>query len=343
MNKNKININILRMLAYLIDTVVFILFIIPLILVIASFTPSNLRDYTYVQYSLFSVIFSGYVVYYLVSWKSRYQRTLGQLFAGLKLLSTKESELTYSQCILKILILSLPLVLFMALLSLKANSVTKIGGNYLLCIPYALLPIYLVIIWKIDSLIGVYTVKHDEIQKSSYLIRFKRIAAHIIDLLISLQFCAQLFFISFMLWGVLRVTIFKNANISCSGECAFVMSFNAFVIAYYLYHFISWKDGYRRTLGQLFLKLKAVNLNTEKHPLSNRSIKIFFLLLPILPLVIFFNYALFFYDFGEGAVYLISILIAWGVITQIICLGFSDEIDYLAGMKIANSNKKEVL
>jgi uncharacterized RDD family membrane protein YckC len=343
MNKNKINVDILRMLAYLVDIAVFILLMIPLVCVIASFIPSNLADYTYIQYSLFAVIFGGYVVYYLVSWKSRYQRTLGQLFAGLKLLSAKESELTYRQCILKILILSLPPVLFVGLLILKADSRMEIGRAYLLCIIYCLLPIYLITIWKIDSLIGMYTVKYDEIQKSSYLIRFKRIAAYIIDLLISLQFCAQLFFISFMLWIVLRVTILKNANIACSADCAFVMSCNAFVIAYYLYHFISWKDGYRRTLGQLFLKLKVVNLNAEKHLPPNRSIKTFFLLLPILPFVIFINYCHFFNFSGEGAAYLASILIAWGVITQIICLGFSDEIDDLAGMKITNSNKREIL
>jgi uncharacterized RDD family membrane protein YckC len=342
MNKNKININILRMLAYLVDIAVFILFMIPLVCVIVSFIPSNMADYTYIQYSVLSAIFGGYVVYYLVSWKSRYQRTLGQLFAGLKLLSAKESELTYRQCFSKILILSLPPVSFVGLLTLKAGGM-EIGRAYLLCILYCLLPIYLIAIWKIDGLIGMYTVKHDEIQKSSYLIRFKRIAAYVIDLLISLQFCAQLFFISFMLWSVLRVTILKNANIACSGDCAFVMSFNAFVIAYYLYHFISWKDGYRRTLGQLFLKLKIVNLNTEKHLSPNRSIKTFFLLLPILPFVIFINYCHFFNFSGEGAAYLASILIAWGVITQIICLGFADEIDYLAGMKITNSIKKEVL
>ena len=106
MDKNKINVDILRVLAYLVDTAVFILFMIPLICVVASFVPSDLTDYTHIQYSLFSVIFGGYVVYYLVSWKSRYQRTLGQLFAGLKLLSAKELELTYRQCLLKILILS---------------------------------------------------------------------------------------------------------------------------------------------------------------------------------------------------------------------------------------------
>ena len=342
MNRNKINIDILRMLAYLVDTAVFILFMIPLVCVIASFIPSNMADYTYIQYSVISVIFGGYFIYYLVSWKSRYQRTLGQLFAGLKLLSAKESELTYRQCILKILFLSLPPVSFVGLLTLKAGGM-EIGRAYLLCILYCLLPIYLIAIWKIDGLIGMYTVKHDEIQKSSYLIRFKRIVANVIDLLISLQFCAQLFFISFMLWSVLRVTILKNANIACSGDCAFVMSFNAFVIAHYLYHLISWKDGYRRTLGQLFLKLKIANLNAEKHLPPNRSIKIFFLLLQILPFVIFINYCHFFNFSGEGAAYLASILIAWGVITQIICLGFADEIDYLAGMKITNSIKKEVL
>ena len=312
MNKNKINIDILRMLAYLVDTAVFILFMIPLICVMASFIPSNMADYTYIQYSVISVIFGGYFIYYLVSWKSRYQRTLGQLFAGLKLLSAKESELTYRQCILKILILSLPPVLFVGLLTLKADSVIEIGRAYLLCILYCLLPIYLIAICKIDSLIGMNTFKHDEIQKSSYLIRFKRVVAYVIDLLISLQFCAQLFFISFMLWSVLRVTILKNANITCSGDCAFVTSFNAFVIAYYLYHFIAWKDRYRRTLGQLFLKLKIANLNAEKHLPPNRSIKIFFLLLPILPFVIFINYCHFFNFSGEGAAYLASILIAWG-------------------------------
>ena len=342
MNKNKINIDILRMLAYLVDTAVFILFMIPLVCVIASFIPSNMADYTYIQYSVLSLIFGGYVVYYLVSWKSRYQRTLGQLFAGLKLLSAKESKLTYRQCLLKILILSLPPVSFVGLLTLKAGGM-EIGRAYLLCILYCLLPIYLIAIWKIDGLIGMYTVKHDEIQKSSYLIRFKRIVAHVIDFLISLQFCAQLFFVSFMLWSVLRVTILKNANIACSGDCAFVMSFNAFVIAYYLYHFIAWKDGYRKTLGQLFLKLKIVNLNAEKHLVPNRSIKIFFLLLPILPFIIFINYCHFFNFSGEGAAYFALILIAWGAIIQMICLGFSDKIDYLAGMKITNSNKKEVL
>ena len=342
MNKNKININILRMLAYLVDTAVFVLFIMPLICVIASFIPSNMADYTYIQYSVLSVIIGGYVGYYLVSWKSRYQRTLGQLFAGLKLLSAKDSELTYRQCLLKILILSLPPVSFVGLLTLKAGGM-EVGRAYLLCILYCLLPIYLITVWKIDSLIGMYTVKHDEIQKSSYLIRFKRVVAYIIDLLISLQFCAQLFFVSFMLWIVLRMTILRSFNIACSGDCAFVMSCNAFVIAYYLYHFIAWKHRYRRTLGQLLLKLKIVNLNAEKHLPSNRSIKIFFLLLPILPFVIFINYCHFFNFSGEGAAYLASILIVWGVITQIICLGFADEIDYLAGMKITNSNKKEVL
>lgn len=341
-NKNRININILRMIAYLVDTVVFMLIMIPLICVVASIIPSSIADYAYTPYSFYCLVFGAYTIYYLLAWKSKHQRTLGQLFSGLRLQSTKESGLTYRQCLLKILILSLPPVSFVGLLTLKAGGM-EIGRAYLLCILYCLLPIYLIAIWKIDGLIGMYTVKHDEIQKSSYLIRFKRIVANVIDLLISLQFCAQLFFISFMLWSVMRVTIIKNANITCSGDCAFVMSFNTFVIVYYLYHFISWKDGYRRTLGQLFLKLKIVNLNAEKHLSPNRSIKIFFLLLPILPLVIFFNYAHFFNYFGEGAAYLISILIAWGIITQIICLGFSDEIDYLAEMKITNSNKKEVL
>jgi hypothetical protein len=96
MNKNKININILRMLAYLIDTVVFILFIIPLILVIASFAPSNLRDYTYVQYSLFSVIFGGYVAKRLVLDQKIY---LFKKFNRLKLKLKKSFWIILSLCL----------------------------------------------------------------------------------------------------------------------------------------------------------------------------------------------------------------------------------------------------
>ena len=342
-NKSKININILRMVAYLVDTAVFILLLLPLILKIASFTPSNQVDYTYAQYSMFSATLGGYIAYYLVSWKSRHQRTLGQLFAGLKLLAIKESGLTYRQCLLKILILLLPPVLFIVLLTLETNVLTKIKGEYLLCILYALLPIYWVLTWEVDSLMGVCTVKQDEIHQSPNFIRLKRIVAHIIDLVISLIFCVLLFYVSFFLLGIVKGIIFNNVSVACNGDCVFAMEVNALVITYYLYHFISWKDGYRRTLGQLLLKLKIVNLNTGKHLQPNRSIKIFFLLLPILPFVIFINYCHFFNFSGEGAAYFALILIAWGVIIQMICLGFSDKIDYLAGMKIINSNKKEVL
>ena len=190
---------------------------------------------------------------------------------------------------------------------------------------------------------GVCTVRQEKIQQSANFIRLKRIVAHIIDLVISLMLCLLLFSVSFFLLGIARGIIFNNVSVACNGDCVLVMEFNALVIAYYLYRFISWKVGCRRTLGQLFLKLKIVNLNAEKHLQPNQSISIFFLLLPILPLVMFFNYTYFFNYPNEGVAYLTYILIAWGVITQISCLGFTNEIDCLAGMKITNSNKKEAL
>ena len=342
-NKNRININILRMIAYLVDVVVFILLLIPFACVIVSIVPSNLADYAYTSYSFFCLVLGAYAIYYLVAWKSKHQRTLGQLFSGLRLLSTKESGLTYRQCLLKILILLLPPVLFIVLLTLETNALTKIKGEYLLCILYALLLIYWVLTWEIDSLMGLRIVRYYEIQQSSNFIRPKRICAYIIDLLISLKFCILLFFIFIFLLNLFPLDILKNSIASDDEGCPFVMPFNIFMIAYYFYHLISWKEGYRRTLGQLCMKLKVENINTEKRLSPNRSIKIFFLLLPILPLVIYFNYSHFIYDFGEGAQYLIPIVMIFGVITQIVCLGFADEIDCLSGMKITNSNKKELL
>ena len=340
-NKNRININILRMIAYLVDTVVFMLIMIPLICVVASIIPSSIADYAYTPCSFYCLVFGAYTIYYLLAWKSKHQRTLGQLFSGLRLQSTKKSGLTYQQCLLKVLILLLPPVLFIVLANLEGNTMKwRLLHAFYFLVP---LPLYWILTWEIDRLNGLHTVRCDRIQQSSNFIRLKRIAAHIIDLVISLMFCALIFSASFFLLGLARGIIYNNVSVSCNGDCVFVMLFNAFVIAYYLYHFIAWKNGYRRTLGQLFLKLKVVDISSEKHLPPNRSIKIFFLLLPILPLIIFFNYAYFFNLPNEGAAYLISIFIAWGVITQIICLGFADEIDYLSGMKIINAYKKELL
>ena len=180
-NKNRININILRMIAYLVDTVVFMLIMIPLICVVASIIPSSIADYAYTPYSFYCLVFGANTIYYLLAWKSKHQRTLGQLFSGLRLQSTKESGLTYRQCLLKILILLLPPVLFVVLLTLETTVLTKIKREYLLCILYALLPIYWLLTWEVESLISLRIVRCDRIQQTPNLIRLKRIAAHIID------------------------------------------------------------------------------------------------------------------------------------------------------------------
>ena len=338
--------NILRIMAWGVDAAICLLasILIGYITLIASI--NLVKDGAILVACIMLVLF---ILYHFIAWKSSCQRTLGQLLLGLKLQSRNGSNLCFTQCIIKAVITGIMLfpVTFFPLLSILFSKLGLIGNN-LVNYYFAALAVYIISINGIDRLNKVQVIKCDEPKKRSLKVMLKRVVAYAIDLLFVLQLNLALWLALVFVWRILDVTFFESADrallraLQYRGDVAFVMAYNLFIVAYCLYYSVAWRVGYERTLGQLFLGLKASRVQEENGKSYSRKTKIFFLLLPILPFIIFLNYDQFISSFGEGGQYIIPFLILYGIAVQVICLFFNDRVDNLARMKIENANKKEV-